>query len=213
MRISDWSSDVCSSDLAEDRADPAYVPARGVVDDVEMFDAAFFGIGPREAELMDPQQRIFLELCWECMERGGHAPGESKVPVGIFAGMYNATYFQRHVAQHPDLVDKVGAFQVMLGNEKDYIATRVAHKLDLTGPAISVHTGCSTSLVAICQAVDSLRAGRCGMALAGGASITCPPASGYRYQEGSMLSPDRSEERRVGKECVSTCRSRWSPYH
>src|SRR3546814_12940824 len=79
----------------------------------------------------------------------------------------------------------------MLGNEKDYIATRVAHKLDLTGPAISVHTGCSTSLVAICQAVDRLRAGRCGMALAGGASITCPPASGYRYQEGSMLSPDR----------------------
>src|SRR3546814_50641 len=78
----------------------------------------------------------------------------------------------------------------MLGNEKDSIATRVAHKLDLTGPAISVHTGCSTSLVAICQAVDSLRAGRCGMALAGGASITCPPASGYRYQEGSMLSPD-----------------------
>src|SRR3546814_8614747 len=78
----------------------------------------------------------------------------------------------------------------MLGNEKDYIATRVAHKLDLTGPAISVHTGCSTSLVAICQAVASLRAGRCGMALAGGASITCPPASGYRYQEGSLLSPD-----------------------
>ncbi|MDN5782055.1 MAG: amino acid adenylation domain-containing protein, partial [Luteimonas sp.] len=175
---------------AEDRADPAYVPARGVVDDVELFDATFFGIGPREAELMDPQQRIFLELCWECMERGGHAPGESTGPVGIFAGMYNATYFQRHVMQHPDLVDKVGAFQVMLGNEKDYIATRVAHKLNLTGPAISVHTGCSTSLVAICQAVDSLRAGRCDMALAGGASITCPPASGYRYQEGAMLSPD-----------------------
>jgi amino acid adenylation domain-containing protein len=175
---------------AEDRADPAYVPARGVVDDVELFDAAFFGIGPREAELMDPQQRVFLELCWECMERGGHAPGESGGPVGIFAGMYNATYFQRHVMQHPELVDKVGAFQVMLGNEKDYIATRVAHKLNLTGPAISLHTGCSTSLVAICQAVDSLRAGRCDMALAGGASITCPPASGYRYQEGAMLSPD-----------------------
>src|SRR3546814_14088505 len=79
----------------------------------------------------------------------------------------------------------------MLGNEKDYIATRVAHKLDLTGPAISVHTGCSTSLVAICQAVDSPRAGRCGMALAGGASITCPPARGYPYQEGSMPSPAR----------------------
>ena len=78
----------------------------------------------------------------------------------------------------------------MLGNEKDYIATRVAHKLNLTGPAISVHTACSTSLVAICQAVDSLRAGHCDMALAGGASITCPPRSGYLYQEGAMLSPD-----------------------
>ena len=78
----------------------------------------------------------------------------------------------------------------MLANEKDYIATRVAHKLNLTGPAVSVHTACSTSLVAICQAVDSLRAGRCDMALAGGASITCPPRSGYLYQEGAMLSPD-----------------------
>lgn len=175
---------------AEDRTDPDYVAARGVIDDVDRFDAAFFGIGPREAELMDPQQRIFLELCWECLERGGHAPGASQGPVGIFAGMYNATYFQRHVMHHPELIDKVGAFQVMLGNEKDYITTRVAHKLGLTGPAVSVHTACSTSLVAICQAVDSLRNGGCCMALAGGASVTCPPNSGYRYQEGAMLSPD-----------------------
>ena len=143
---------------AADRDDPAYVPARGVIDGVEQFDAAFFGIGPREAELMDPQQRIFLELCWECLERAGHVPDATPVPVGVFAGMFNATYFQRHVAAHPDLIDKVGAFQVMLDNEKDFIATRVAHKLNLTGPAISVHTACSTSLVAICQAVDSLRA-------------------------------------------------------
>ncbi|MCE5234134.1 MAG: amino acid adenylation domain-containing protein, partial [Xanthomonadaceae bacterium] len=175
---------------AAQRADPDYVPARGVLSDVELFDAAFFGISPREAELMDPQQRVFLELCWECMERGGHAPDAHAVPVGIFAGMYNATYFQRHVAAHPDLIDKVGAFQVMLGNEKDYITTRVAHKLNLTGPAIAVHTACSTSLVAICQAADALRRGQCGMALAGGVAITCPPRSGYLYQEGAMLSPD-----------------------
>ncbi len=180
---------------AAERNGPAYVPARGVIDGVEQFDAAFFGIGPKEAELMDPQQRIFLELCWECLERGGHAPDAPPGPVGaglvgVFAGMYNATYFQRHVAAHPELIDKVGAFQVMLNNEKDYIATRVAHKLNLTGPAISVHTACSTSLVAICQALDSLRAGRCDMALAGGIAITCPPRSGYLYQEGAMLSPD-----------------------
>ncbi|MGC4059422.1 MAG: type I polyketide synthase [Aquabacterium sp.] len=104
--------------------------------------------------------------------------------------MYNASYFQRHVLAHPDKVASLGEFQVMLANEKDYIATRVAHKLDLTGPAVSVHTACSTSLVAMAQAFDALRAGQCGMALAGGASITCPPNSGYLYQEGSMLSPD-----------------------
>ena len=175
---------------AADRADLAYVRARGVIDGFEDFDAAFFGISPKEAELMDPQQRIFLELCWQCLERGGHVPDATACPVGVFAGMYNATYFQRHVVAHPELIEKIGAFQVMLGNEKDYIATRIAHKLNLTGPAISVHTGCSTSLVAICQAVNALRYGQCDMALAGGVSVNCPPRSGYLYQEGAMLSPD-----------------------
>ncbi|HEX3139348.1 MAG TPA: amino acid adenylation domain-containing protein, partial [Rhizobacter sp.] len=170
--------------------DPCYVKARGVIDDVEMFDASFFGISPREAELMDPQQRIFMELCWECLERAGHAPDAAEGPVGVFAGMYNATYFQRHVMYRPDLIEKLGEFQVMLANEKDYIATRVANRLNLTGPAVSVHTACSTSLVAIAQAFASLRAGQCDMALAGGSSVTCPPRSGYLYQDGAMLSPD-----------------------
>ncbi|NCT68904.1 MAG: amino acid adenylation domain-containing protein [Rhodanobacteraceae bacterium] len=175
---------------AELREDPAYVAARGVLDGVTEFDAAFFGITPREAELMDPQQRIFLELCWECLERAGHVPDAHAAPVGIFAGMYNASYREHHVAAHPERVAQLGAFQVMLANEKDYIATRVAHKLNLTGPAISVHTACSTSLVAAVQAVEALRAGRCAMALAGGVAVTCPPASGYLYQDGAMLSPD-----------------------
>src|SRR5690606_16581304 len=139
---------------------------------------------------MDPQHRVFLELAWECMERAGHVPDASTSPVGVFAGMNNGTNLQRHVSAHPELVAKLGAVQVVVANEKDYIATRVAHKLNLTGPAISTHTACSTSLVAICQAVDSLRAGHCDMALAGGASVTCPPRSGYLYQEGAMLSPD-----------------------
>jgi amino acid adenylation domain-containing protein len=172
------------------RNDPAYVAARGVIDGVENFDAAFFGIPPREAELMDPQQRIFLELCWECLERGGQIPDAHDGPVGVFGGMHNATYFQQHLLTRPDLIDKLGAFQVMLANEKDFFATRVAHRLNLTGPAISLNTACSTSLVAICQAVDALRAGRCEMALAGGVSINCPPRSGYLAQEGTMLSPD-----------------------
>ncbi|ULU24020.1 amino acid adenylation domain-containing protein [Dyella terrae] len=172
------------------RNDPAYVAARGIVDGVEDFDAAFFGISPREAELMDPQQRIFLELCWECLERGGYTPDRNDVPVGVFGGMYHATYFQHHLTHRPDLIDKLGAFQVSLANEKDFFATRVAHKLNLTGPAVNVSTACSTSLVAICQAVAALRAGQCEMAIAGGVSITCPPRSGYIAQEGSMLSPD-----------------------
>ncbi|MBS0218584.1 MAG: amino acid adenylation domain-containing protein [Proteobacteria bacterium] len=190
--ITRFERDALDSSIPESlRNDPDYVSARGVIDGVEQFDAAFFGIGAPEAEVMDPQQRIALELAWECMERAGHAPGdESDGDVGVFAGMYNASYFQKHVSRHPDRIARVGEFQTMLGNEKDYIATRVAHKLGLTGPAISIHTGCSTSLVAICQAVESLRAGQCRMALAGGVSVTCPSNSGYLHQEGSMLSPD-----------------------
>jgi amino acid adenylation domain-containing protein len=172
------------------RNDADYVKARGVIDDVEMFDAAFFGISPKEAELMDPQQRIFMELCWECLERGGYSPDTCPGPVGVFGGMYNATYFQKHVSRYPDRINALGEFQVMLANEKDYITTRVANRLNLTGPAVSVHTACSTSLVAIAQAMINLRSGQCDMALAGGASITCPPRSGYLYQDGAMLSPD-----------------------
>ncbi|WP_239739800.1 MULTISPECIES: polyketide synthase [Luteibacter] len=175
---------------ASERDDPGYVRARGVLDGVSDFDASFFGMSPREAELTDPQQRLFMELCWECMERAGYVPDGQEAPVGIFGGMHNATYFQKHISGRPDLVEKLGAFQVMLGNEKDYVASRVAHKLNLTGPAISLNTACSTSLVAIVQAFDALRAGRCAMALAGGSSIACPPNSGYLAQEGSMLSPD-----------------------
>lgn len=172
------------------RADPLYVRARGVIDDIEQFDAAFFGINPKEAELMDPQHRVFLEICWECLERGGYVPDQAPGLVGIYGGMYNPTYFQRHVSTRPDLIEMLGEFQVMLANEKDYITTRVANKLSLTGPAVSVHTACSTSLVAIAQAFHALRTGQCRMALAGGASVTCPPRSGYLYNEGSMLSPD-----------------------
>lgn len=172
------------------RRDPAYVRARGVIDGIEDFDAAFFGISPKEAQLMDPQQRVFLEICWEALERAGYVPDAAPGPVGVYAGMYNATYLQRHVSTRPDLVEPVGEFQVMLANEKDYITTRVANRLNLTGPAVSVHTACSTSLVAVAQAFHALRTGQCYMALAGGASVTCPPRSGYLYNEGSMLSPD-----------------------
>ncbi|CAN5907721.1 hypothetical protein BH11PSE13_BH11PSE13_33120 [soil metagenome] len=172
------------------RADPDYVRARGILDGVENFDAAFFGINPKEAALMDPQQRVFLEICWEVLERGGYAPDSCDVPVGVYGGMNNATYFQKHIATRPDLVEALGEFQVMLANEKDYITTRVANKLNLTGPAVSIHTACSTSLVAVNEAFHALRTGQCDMALAGGVAIACPPRSGYLYLEGAMLSPD-----------------------
>lgn len=172
------------------RSDPAYVRARGVVADVEMFDAAHFGMSPREAEIMDPQQRLFLELCWECLERGGYAPDSTSGPVGVFAGMYGNTYLHHHLLPRAGLVEHIGELQVIVGNDKDFIATHAAHRLNLTGPAISVHTGCSTSLVAVAQAFSAVRNGDCEMALAGAASVTCPPRSGYLYQEGAMLSPD-----------------------
>lgn len=172
------------------RDDPAYVPARGVLDDVELFDHGFFGVTPLEAQLMDPQHRHFLEVSWQALEHAGYVPERVPGPVGVFGGMYNATYHQRHLAPRPDLAGRLGELAVMLGNEKDYVVSRVAHRLGLTGPAVAVQTACSTSLVATAMAMDSLRSGGCDLALAGGVAITCPPRSGHLHQDGSMASPD-----------------------
>jgi amino acid adenylation domain-containing protein len=175
---------------AAQRSDPSYIPARGVLDGVDLFDAAFFGISPLEAQMMDPQHRHFLEVSWQALEHAGYAPETAPGPVSVFGGMFNASYYQHHLVHRPDLINRVGEMTVMLANEKDYITTRAAHRLGLTGPAVSVHTACSTSLVALSMAMDSLRTGSSDMALAGGASITCPPNSGYFYTEGSMASSD-----------------------
>ncbi len=172
------------------RDDPDYVWARGVIDGTEDFDAAFFAIPAREAEITDPQQRIFLELAWECLERAGYAPDQTRGAVGVFAGAGTPSYLLNNVLKHREAIERVGDLQVQLGNDKDYIASRVAYRLNLKGPAVNINTACSTSLVAVSQAVDSLRMGRCIMALAGAASITSPPRSGYIAQDGSMLSPD-----------------------
>src|SRR5262249_21238364 len=171
------------------RSDPSYVPARGILDDVELFDAGFFGITPLEAQLLDPQHRHFLEMSWHALEHAGYVPETAPGAIGIFGGMYNATYFQRHLMQRPDVASRLPELAVMLGNEKDYVTSRAAHRLGLTGPAVSVHTACSTSLVAAAMAMDSLRSGSCDVALAGGGAITCPPPRGYFYQEGSIASP------------------------
>ncbi|HEY4337173.1 MAG TPA: amino acid adenylation domain-containing protein, partial [Puia sp.] len=172
------------------RNDPDYVPVRGIVDGADTFDAAFFGVNPRLAELMDPQQRIFLEIAWEALEKTGYLPGRYQGSVGVFAGTGNNSYYLNNVIPNRELVDRVGGFQVMTYNEKDYVASRTAYVLDLKGPAVSIHSGCSTSLLAVAQAMDSLRKGQCDIALAGGASITAPIHSGHIYQEGAMLSND-----------------------
>ena len=172
------------------RADPAYVKARGILDDVDLFDAPFFGASPREAEMLDPQQRVLLELAWEALERAGHVPERFAGAIGVFAGKHFDSYYDENVRTRPDLIERYGELNTMIANDKHFVATHIAHKLDLTGPALSVHSACSTSLVAVCQAVHSLRLGECDLALAGGASITVPVRSGYLYQEGGMLSSD-----------------------
>ncbi len=189
--ITQFSLDMLDASVPESaRQDPTYVRARGVIDDVECFDNAFFGISAREAEIMDPQHRLFLELAWECLERAGYAPDRTAGSVGVFGGIYGPSYLQRNLMAHPEAIERAGDLQVLLSNDKDYAVLRVAHKLNLKGPAVAVHTSCSTSLVAIAQAVDNLRLGRCDMALAGGVSVTSPSATGYFYNEGSMLSAD-----------------------
>ncbi|MEZ0542237.1 amino acid adenylation domain-containing protein [Fibrella arboris] len=177
---------------AQVRANPAYVRARGIIDQADQFDPAFFGLTPALANLMDPQQRIFLEIAYEVLEQTGYLPqlaGSVRDElVGVWAGCGNNTYFLNNVLPNPAAMERVGAFQAMTVNEKDYIASRTAYQLNLKGPAVSVYSACSTSLLAITQAVESLRSGQCTVALAGGAAITSPVHSGHFYEEGAMLS-------------------------
>ncbi|MEM7594468.1 MAG: aminotransferase class III-fold pyridoxal phosphate-dependent enzyme, partial [Cyanobacteria bacterium P01_A01_bin.83] len=171
-------------------ADPNYVRARGIIEGAELFDAGFFNISPREAEVMDPQCRVFLELAYEALENAGYAAESFAGKIGLYAGSGQNTYFENHLCGRTEIIDRLGAFQTMLANEKDFLTTRVAYKLNLTGPSISINTACSTSLVAIIQAFQGLRSHQCDMALAGGISINTPQNRGYLYQEGGMLSPD-----------------------
>jgi amino acid adenylation domain-containing protein len=172
------------------KSNAVYVKARGIIKNAAAFDAGFFNIAPRLAEMMDPQQRVFLEIAWEALEASGYQPQNYKGLVGVYAGSNNNTYYYNNVLTNPAQVEQAGAFQVMTLNEKDYIATRTAYELNLKGPAVSVYSACSTSLLAISQAVDALRSGQCDMALAGGVTISSPIKSGHLYQEGAMLSAD-----------------------
>lgn len=172
------------------RNDPFYVKARGIVPSAKTFDAKFFGLSPKVAEAMDPQQRLFLEIAWEALEVSGYLPKVFNGSIGVYAGTGTNTYYTNNVLPNGEIMNQIGQLQASTLNEKDYIATRTAYHLNLKGPAVSVQSACSTSLLAIAKAVDGLRNGHCDVALAGGSSITAPMYSGHLYQEGAILSPD-----------------------
>lgn len=180
----------------EANEDQKYVCARGVLDHVDQFDADFFGINPREAEVMDPQHRLFLECAWESLESAGYNPSEYPGLIGVFAGCSLNTYLLYNLCANRAFATgfagnyQVGGYLTMLGNDKDFLSTRVSYKLNLRGPSFTVQSACSTSLVAVCQACTNLLTYQCDMALAGGVSITFPQKRDYLYQEGSLVSGD-----------------------
>lgn len=170
-------------------ADPHYVRTASVLEDVELFAASFFDYLPREADLIDPQQRFFLECAWEALEDAGYDSERYAGVIGVYAGASLSTYLL-NIFANPDATRLMSRFQIMIGNDKDHLATRVSYKLNLKGPSLSVQTTCSTSLVAVHLACQSLLYGECDLALAGGVSIRVPQKTGYLHQEGGISSPD-----------------------
>ncbi|MDP7269740.1 MAG: SDR family NAD(P)-dependent oxidoreductase [Gammaproteobacteria bacterium] len=171
--------------------DPDYVKRGAVLDDMEGFDAGFFGFNPNDAAVLDPQHRHFLECAWEAMEDAGHPPDHFDGPVAVFAGVGMGSYMSFNLLNNKELMDSMGLFLVRhTGNDKDFLATRVSYEFNLTGPSVNVQTACSTSLVAIHLAYQALLNGEADMALAGGVTIELPHRQGYIYKEGEILSPD-----------------------
>jgi non-ribosomal peptide synthase protein (TIGR01720 family) len=169
--------------------DPNYVKARGSIEGADLFDAAFFGYTPREAQLIDPQQRVFLECAWEALERAAYDPERFAGLIGVYAGATGNTYVA-NLRSNRALLDSVGVLQTIVGSGGDFLPTRASYKLNLRGPSVNVQTACSTSLVAIHQACQALNSFECDIALAGGASITVPLKAGHYYQEEGIVSPD-----------------------
>jgi len=177
---------VSSADLQN----PYYVKARGILEGADLFDAEFFGFTPREAELTDPQHRVLLECAWHALEDAGYDPVAYPGRTAVFAGASPNRYFFNNIAVIPDWNECFDSMKVVLGNDLASLATRIAYKLDLHGPAVNLQTACSTSLIAVHMGCQSLLAYESDMALAGGVSIIFPQEEGYQYQEGGILSPD-----------------------
>jgi amino acid adenylation domain-containing protein len=174
---------------AEVLAAPNYVKASGVLEGIELFDASFFGFSPREAEIMDPQLRFFLEGSWEAMENAGYNSETYPGPIGVFGGMHMSKYLLTNLLPNRELTEAAGPLQLRIWNDKDFLASLVAYKMNLRGPSVTIQTACSTSLIAVCFACQSLVNYQCDMALAGGVTITVPHQVGSYSQEG-VLSPD-----------------------
>ena len=168
---------------------PNFVNAGGVLEDIDLFDAHFFGMNARDAEIMDPQQRLFLECAWESLEDAGYNPEVYPGSIGVYAGASMSSYAFNIYAEATRL-PHLDHMQVLILNDKDHLTTHVSYKLNLRGPSMAIQTACSTSLVAVCMACDALWNERCDMALAGAAAINVPQRRGYTYQPGGILSPD-----------------------
>ncbi|HEU4537768.1 MAG TPA: beta-ketoacyl synthase N-terminal-like domain-containing protein, partial [Polyangiaceae bacterium] len=171
-------------------ARPDYVKAAGVIEGADAFDAAYFGYTPRDAQGLDPQQALLLETAVEALEHGGYFGDGYEGRVGVFAGGGMTTYLLGALSGAPQAVAGYDPFELMIGHDKDFATTRVSYKLNLRGPSYDVQTACSTSLVAVHLACQSLQSGECDLALAGGVSLTFPEKEGYLYREGAILSPD-----------------------
>ncbi len=169
---------------------PEYVKAKGEVDDVDMFDASFFGINPREAEVTDPQHRMLLECAWEALENACYDSSKFDGHIGVFAGKSMDYYLLLNVYPHIRKEISAGSLLAAVGNDKDSLTTTISYRLNLTGPGITVQTSSSTSLVSVCVACQSLLTYQCDIALAGGITAGPPTKSGYQYQEGNIWSPD-----------------------
>ena len=169
---------------------PRYVKVGAVLEDIEWFDASFFDITPRDAELTDPQHRLFLEHAWEALENAGYIPDSYRGRIGVYAGTGVNTYLLFNLFENRNLFKSNGFYRITIGNEKDSLTMQVSYKLGLRGPSVSVNTMCSTSLVAVHLACQSLLNGECEMALAGGVRISVPQKVGHMYQKGGINSPD-----------------------
>ncbi|MBV1855879.1 polyketide synthase, partial [Catellatospora sp. NEAU-YM18] len=168
---------------------PNYVKATPRFAGSDLFDAEFFGYTAREAEVMDPQHRLFLETAWAALEHSGYDAAQYDGSIGVFGGA-GANRYVQHVYSHQQIVDTLGQTQILVANEVGFLASRVSYKLDLKGPAISLRAACSTALVAAHTACRSLLAGECDLALAGGVHVDPNPGTGYLHQDGSFVSPD-----------------------